>query len=556
MSEPAPAVRIEHLGPDEGPPMSAFARALRTHEGDALRFLDPPPVDDEGWSALLARTAAAAPTVPVGFADALAARQVALGAGPKAEANARALADPDNPALAVVTGQQAGLFGGPLLTFHKAAGAIALARKLDGLDGRRVVPIFWLASEDHDFDEANRALVMDRAGHARGMRLDVAADGRSTMHVEVPEAASAALLAELAEALPDTDRGHLAIDALAREPGEDPATWAGRCLLALFGDSGLVMVEPPVLTPWIGETYGWLLDHAETIRDAIRTTGEALEAAGLPAPLHPQADDATPLFFRTEADGPRLRVGVNGEAVRLRDEPAPMSRAELRETLVTHPEQGSGNVVGRVFVQNRHLPALGYVAGPSEIAYQAQVRAAAEATGSFFPLALPRPEATWVDPKTDAALAAFGLDAAGVLAGAEPAERDADEALERDLKVFGDALASLEDAASGLLDRGGRGADAVRRSIDRLEQTWAKAEAGIHKAFEADAGVGRARWARALALLKPHGKGQDRLLSPWSLVARHGLDAVRAGLDSLDPLRPVHHLVHLGPDAAPEEPPR
>lgn len=534
--------------------MSPFARALRSREGDALRFLDAPPTDDAGWSALLAAAAAAVPRVPAALAEALATRQAELGAGARAAAHARALADPENPALAVVTGQQAGLFGGPLLTFHKAAGAIALARKLDGLDGRRVVPVFWLASEDHDFDEANRALVIDRAGQARGLRLDATADGRSTMHVEVPEATSAALLAELAEALPDTERARAAIDALAREPGEDPATWSARCLLALFGDAGLVLVEPPVLTPWVGETYGWLLDHAEPIREAVHATGEALVAADLPAPLHPQADDATPLFFRTEPRGPRLRVGLDSERLTLRDEPASMTRAELRATLVEHPEQGSGNVVGRVFVQNRHLPSLCYIAGPSEIAYQAQVRAAARATGSWFPLALPRPEATWIDAKTEAALEAFDVSIGAALRGWEPGERAADEALARDLRVVREALAGLEDAAKGLLARGGRGAEAVQRGLERLEQAWAKAEDGIQKGFEADAGVGRARWARAQALLRPHGKGQDRLLSPWSLVARHGLEVVRAGLESMDPLRPAHHLVHLGGTSDREEP--
>lgn len=527
--------------------MGAFARALRTGEGEALRFLPAPPRDDAGWAALLARTAEAAPTVPPELAADLASRQRSLGAGERAYDNARALADEANPALAVVTGQQAGLFGGPLLTFHKAAGAIALARKLDGLDGRRVVPVFWLASEDHDFDEANRAVVIDRAGQARGLRLDVPADGRSTMHVEVPEAESAALLAELAEVLPATARGGAVVDALAREPGEDPATWAARALLAVFGDSGLVLVEPPVLTPYVGATYAWLLDHAESIRASIHAAGEALVAAGLPAPLHPQAPDATPLFFRREATGPRLRVGLDGDAVTLRDEPAGMDRAALRAQLLEHPEQGSGNVVGRVFVQNRHLPTLAYVAGPSEIAYQAQVRAAAEAVGQPFPLALPRPHATWIDAKTRAALEAFDLPLAAVLVGGTPPDDEEDAALEAGLADVRAAIDRLEDAAAALLARGGRGADAVRRGLARLEQAWAKAEPGVRKGFEADAGVGRARWARALALLMPHGKPQDRLLSPWSLIARHGLEPIRSGLASLDPLRPAHHLVHLDP---------
>lgn len=528
--------------------MSAFARALRLGAGEPLRFLDPPPTDDDGWIEHMERAAAAVPPVPADLAAALAARQEVLGGGPRAVANARALADPDAPALAVVTGQQAGLFGGPLLTFHKAAGAIALARRLDGLGGRRVVPIFWLASEDHDFDEANRALVIDRAGGARGLRLDMEGDGRSLMDVEVETATSDALLAELAEALPDTDRSHEVQAALVRRPHEDPATWAARALVALFGDSGLVVVEPPVLLPWVGETYGWLLDHAEAIRAAVADSGEALRTAGLPAPLHPIDADATPLFFRRIPGGARLRVGVDGESVTLRGEPAPMDRATLRATLVGHPAQGSGNVIGRVFVQNRHLPTLCYIAGPSEIAYQAQVRAAAEATGVYFPLALPRPEATWVDAKTIEALAAFGLTPGEVLAGAEPEGDDGDPALEAGLAAVRAAFDRLAEDAAPLIARGGRGAAAVQRGLDRAAQTWAKAEVSVRRGFEVDAGVGRARWERALALLRPHGKGQDRLLSPWSLAARHGLDAVRAGLEGLDPLRPAHHLVMLEPE--------
>ncbi|MDF1700190.1 MAG: bacillithiol biosynthesis BshC [Planctomycetota bacterium] len=526
--------------------MSAFARALRTGEGAPLEYLDPPPRDDEGWCALLDRTAAAVTPVPAALADALAGRQEALGAGAQAVANAQALGATDRPTLAVVTGQQAGLLGGPLLTFHKAAGAIALARKLDGLGGHRVVPLFWLASEDHDFDEANRAVVIDRAGQAQGLRLAMQGDGRSLMDVDVPAECSEALEAELAAALPDTERSRDVQALVARRPGEDPATWAARALVAVFGDSGLVVVEPPVLLPWVGETYGWLLDHAETIRAAVDATGEALVAAGLPAPLHPQAPDATPLFFRREAGGPRLRIGLDGESPTLRGEPAGMTRAELRATLVAHPEQGSGNVIGRVFVQNRHLPTLCYVAGPSEIAYQAQVRTAAEATGTFFPLALPRPEATWVDAKTEAALIDLDRSARAVLAGAEAPAESQDEALVAGLAAVTKRLEDLATDAEGLLARGGRGADAVRRALERTAQTWTKAEVSIQRAFDLDAGVGRARWARGLALLKPHGKGQDRLLSPVSLAARHGLAAVRAGLDSMDCLRPAHHLVHLG----------
>ncbi len=529
--------------------MSAFAHALRSRAGDALQFLDAPPVDDAGWSALLARTAAAAPRVPLELAEMLAERQALLGAGPRAVANALALADGEQRALAVVTGQQPGLLGGPLLTFHKAAGAIALAKRLDGLDGRRVVPVFWLASEDHDFDEANRALVIDRAGQARTLKLAMEGDGRSLMDLDVPTELSAALATQLAEALPETERS-LAAQALAtRQDGETLAAWSARILTALFGDTGLVIVEPPVLLPWVGETYGWLLDHAETIRAAVHEAGAALEAAGLPAPLFPQPEGATALFYRPSPGAPRLRVGLGDEEPLLRGEPAGMSRAALREMLVKHPERGSGNVIGRVFVQNRHLPTVAYVAGPTEIAYQAQLRSAYQALDAFFPLAIPRPEATWVDAKTRAALATFDLVPAEVLQD-HPAGPKDDPAFEDDLATVRAYLDGLEAHAEALGQRGGQAREALARAFDRTRKAWAKAEPAVRAAFERDAGVERGRYARALALLRPNGKGQDRLLSPLSLVARHGLAAVQKGLASLDSLTPAHHLVHLE-DAAP-----
>ncbi len=526
----------------QGPAMSAFAQALRSGKGDALRFLDAAPGDDAGWRSYLDRAAEASSDVSVELAERLAARQHALGAGSQAVANARALAD---GALAVVTGQQPGLLGGPLLTFHKAAGAIALARRLDGIAGRRVVPVFWLASEDHDLDEANRAGLLDRQGQLRKLRLPLAADGRSVMDVHVPSDTLDAFMADVRASLPETERGHVAEALAAPVAGEDFATWCARSLLAVFGDAGLVMVEPPVLAPDVGPTYAWLLDNAEAIQESIATRGTALEDAGLPAPLAPKPGETT-LFFREREGGPRLRVGLTPDgALTLRGEPSSMSRDELRATLLADPMRGSGNVAGRVLVQNRHLPVVAYIAGPTEIAYQAQLRAAHETLGRFFPLALPRPEGTWLDTRASDVLEAFGRTPADVLAGAiEPPAAD-DHELAEALRSLAAQMAELEERAAGLLDRGGRGAEALRRALDRTAQTWSKAEASIRAAFEADAGVGRARWARMLNLIQPTGKPQDRVLSPLSLIARHGVDAVRQGLASLDPLLPVHHLLHL-----------
>ena len=541
MTVSGPGVRAEQVPLGRGPAMGAFAAALRTGEGPALDFLEALPSDGAAWERLMHAARAGAHGLPAGYGDVLTARQRALGTGPRAEEHAALLAG-EAPVLAVVTGQQPGLLGGPLLTFHKVAGAIALARRLDGVAGIRVVPVFWLASEDHDWDEANRALVIDRRGQPAALQLEGEADGRSLMDVDVPEEASDRLLEELRERLPDTDRGRAACELAVRAPDEPFATWCARCLVRVFGDAGLVVVEPDRLLPHVGSALATLVREGAQIMDAVRVSGRALRRAGLPGPLDPE-DGKLPVFVRAQSGGPRLRASERDGRVLFREAPTDLDVEGLARLLEDHPLRGSGNVVGRVFVQNQSLPVLAYVAGPTEIAYHAQLRAAHEAVGRWFPQPVPRPEATWIDRKGGETLEAFGLDVAAMLGGASPSVEASDA--EAEIAAFEAWLAGAPDAAAPLTARGGQGGAAVRRALDRLRAAWEKAAPGVRAAFQADEGVGRARWQRAVDLLVPRGRPQERLLSPLSLIARHGVEPVRQGLTLLDPLPAAHTVLHL-----------
>jgi bacillithiol biosynthesis cysteine-adding enzyme BshC len=537
-----PSVRGLHAG--EGPPTSPIAAALRSGTGAALQFLPAAPRDEAGWLGVLA-AAAGAPRVHGAASDkAIVQRQIDLGAGPHAERNARRLVAGE--AVAVVTGQQPGLYGGPLLTAHKIAGALHLARRLDALGGPPVVPVFWLASEDHDLEEANRLGVLDRTGTSRLLRAEAEPDGRSIAHVALAEGALAAVHAELLEALPDTPRARALLEVLAPRPGEGLAAHAARALVALFGDSGLVVLEPFDLLPAAGPVFAALVRDGPRIVAAVERTGVALRAAGLPAPVDPDPG-ALPLFWRETPDGPRLRVRLGEDGrVRLRGTATSLDLASLAEAVEADPTRASGDVVGRVFVQNAMLPVVAYIAGPSEIAYQAQVRAAAQDLGRAFPLALPRPEATWVDAKTVARLEAFDLTVGAALRrgpGDGPPPVTADEgAWDEALRTH---LATLPEAVRRAASARGRGPEALRRAVERLQAAWVRASEGVRAGFAADRGQDGGRWARAAEVLWPRGKAQERFLSPWSLAARHGLEAVRAGLAALDPLAPVHHVVEL-----------
>lgn len=513
-----------------------IAGALLGGEGAVLAHLPALPRDADGWRAHLAAVAPHRPRLPAAAAQALAARQHDLGAGAASAANAERLGPGPEPALAVVTGQQPGLLGGPLLTFHKAAGAVLLARRLSGLTGRAVVPVFWSASEDHDFDEVNQVTVLDRQGQARRLALDEHGDRRSLADVSVPREATDALLAELLATLPDTPRAREALALLAREGEEGWGRWSQRCLLRVLGDVGLVVLEPRVVAPWLGPAYAWLARNGATITSAVRASAHALAADGLRAPLDPRADEL-PLFLRTALGGPRLRLGLTPDGAVLHDgRPWGGDLEGLARRLEAEPLLASADVVGRVVLQNLILPTVAYLGGPTELAYLAQVAAAERALGRTVPLAVPRPSATWVDGRAEDTAAAFGLSLEQVLGGAGPGPRRAHPGVESFLADVRVVLESKRREAGFLVEGGAAGSRQLRGALDRLLAAWERAVPEIHAAYQADDEVDAGRWARLQALVLPRGRPQERTLSILTLLARYGLAAVRAGLERLDPL--------------------
>jgi bacillithiol biosynthesis cysteine-adding enzyme BshC len=520
--------RIERVDLGEG----ANPIGLRIWEGHTsiLKFLRAMPRSSREW------LAAAPPEVPLHreVAAVIRARQEELGAGPQSIENAKALESPGT--LAVVTGQQPGLFGGALLTFHKIAGAVSLARTLDGIGGRRVVPVFWPATEDHDFDEVRCSVLLDRAGQARRLCADVPGGGRSIRDVPLSKEVSDGILLRLGDVLPDTERGRKALQLARRPARADFAVWSITTMLALLGDCGLVVAEPSVLSPFLGGLFARLVTEGVGVGSSIREAGKRLRRAELPAALNPAETDL-PLFLREQVGGPRRRLTVPTDEAAL---PA------LAEQVRSAPQLVSGDVVGRVLAQNHALPVLAYVAGPSELAYWAQLKQAHERLDVPFPIVLPRPAATWIEKRAAATAEAFGLTLTEILKGEAVPPPSEDPALEAAFEAVRAVVKGAEPASGPLLDRGGEGAAVVRRGLESVEAAWERTVESAREAFAKDRGVGTNRWVRLRDALFPTGKPQERVLSPLSIVARHGVETFRRGLESLDLLQgPAHVVFHL-----------
>lgn len=527
---------------------SALFRATVAGDPGALRLYrhDPASADARAEAARLAAAHAAHRDA---VADVLAEQNAAWGATDEVLAQVEALRDPE--AVAVVTGQQLGLFAGPLYTPYKALSAVRLAERLAEETGRPVVPVFWLADEDHDFAEIRRALFsrgpdVFTATYDDGQRPDANRGpvGRMVLDAEAVGAAFDAMEA----ALPAGPHRAEAI-ALAREtyvPGRTMRDAFALLLRRLVPDVVLMSADDARLKRLAAPLLARELAEWPDTLARLEARSTDLAAAGFHAQIAPTAVN---LFWIAD-DGRRLALDpVEAGAFEVRGEGVRFTRGDLLARLAAEPERFSPNVVLRPLVQDTLLPTAAYVAGPGEAAYFAQLEPAYEAFGVPMPVIEPRLSLTLVEPGVAKTLDRYGLDVPDLKGDLAALWRRL--ALDVSPLDLGAAFAEAGEGVDAIAARLGAVVPAVdasldlalgaaltrmRDALDRLETKTVRVEKRHHDVI-------RERLERAAAALWPGGNLQERALSPLQVVALHGADAL-AGLVRAAPLdATVHHVV-------------
>ena len=299
----------------------------------------------------------------------------------------------------VTTGQQAGLFTGPLYTVHKILTAIRLAEALERELGVVVLPVFWAASEDHDFAEVNHAYAVSPEGEL------VRAAVRSTASADVPMSDMRlgtdveTALDEFAQAIAqegDADR-HLTLLRDTYSAGRTVAEAFKEAILRLFAGFDLLVTDAadPALK---AESVHVLLGEAQAAAEHERRVAERtarLAEAGYP-PQVALVEGAANLFFHGPAG--RERLQREGDAFVAKEARRRFTRAELEAAIQADPRGFSPNVFLRPVVESAVFPTLAYVGGPAETAYFGQIGPLFDAFGIRMPLVFPRFAATiWPD---------------------------------------------------------------------------------------------------------------------------------------------------------------
>jgi bacillithiol biosynthesis cysteine-adding enzyme BshC len=440
-------------------------------------------------------------------------------------------------AVAIVTGQQVGLFSGPAYSVYKAISAARTAEEATrrGVDA---VPVFWLATEDHDLAEVNHSLWNTRNGLARHDLGGNEEQARRIGEITLGEAVQP-LVGTAAESLegPFADEIALALRE-SYSPRETYGSAFGKLMAHLFAGRGIVFLDPldARLQRLAVPACLRAVNRAETLRDALVARSKQLEHGGFHAQVK-VTPEQTLLFYNV--DGHRQPVrSHNGKFIA---GTASFTPDELRAAILETPEAFTPSVLLRPVIQDTLLPTAAYIGGPAEIAYMAQAQVVYEGILGRMPAILPRASFTIVEPPIARLLTKYGLDFHDVLRGSQRLRTKMEQSslprglarrFETDERVVRRLLKSYLKPL-GRLDRSliGTLQTAERKILHQFSKL--KSKAGRAESFRT--GVLDRHERILLDSLYPHRGLQERSLSALPFLAAYG----REFLDDLGRLFPA-----------------
>jgi bacillithiol biosynthesis cysteine-adding enzyme BshC len=398
------------------------------------------------------------------------------GHGAETEANLKRL---EEGAVAVVSGQQVGLFGGPAFSIYKALSVIETARHLND-EGIPAVPVFWMAAEDHDVNEV-RHTTWFADGKLYRLELPKPAEDAIPVGtiplggtvVELVEQAIAQLAgpaaAQIAEIL---HRSYTRLDTYTSA--------FGKLFARLFGEHGLILLDPldhrlhrvaaPILRAALAER--------DTLNELLLRRGKKLENAGYDEQV--KVTSRSTLLFSMKGGKRQVITAANGN---FSCGGKSCAREEALRCVESDPENFSPNALFRPVVQDYLLPTVAYFGGPAEISYYAQSQVLYEKLLGRMPVILPRADFTLVDPKGERLLKKYGLDVEDAWKGKQELRKKMYGAnvpkklarefdtnlrqLEKNLKKLHRAIAKVDPTVQGTITRVEK---RMRYQLERLRE--------------------------------------------------------------------------------------
>ncbi len=411
-----------------------------------------------------------------------------LGAG---QATSRNLERLEGGAVAVVSGQQVGLLGGPAYAFYKALSAIRIAEELSEA-GVPAVPVFWMATEDHDLDEV-RHVSWIKGGKLTRFELppDGETPGRPVGRVKLGGG-----IAEITKVAAELliGPGSQAIGQILQEsygPEETYGSAFGKLFARVFAEQGLILLDPldTRLHRIAAPVYRQALEDRDALAEKLLQRSRELEGAGFEAQV--KVSESSSLLFRFQ-DGLRQPIAAaNGGAAgsaKFKCGAESWTKEEALRLVDAEPESFSPNALLRPVVQDFLLPTVAFLAGPAEISYLAQSEVVYRHILGRMPVLLPRADFTVLDAKADKLLQKYQLCIENIWAGAQELRRrmelvslpktladdfDRKKALiEATLRELGEDIQKLDATLAGAVDTA---REKMKFQLDKLREKTGRA---------------------------------------------------------------------------------
>ncbi|WP_035001251.1 bacillithiol biosynthesis cysteine-adding enzyme BshC [Bhargavaea cecembensis] len=473
-------------------------------------------------------------------------------AGLSEEAEAHLL-ELEEGAPAVVGGQQAGLLTGPLYSVNKALSVVAEARRLRAELGTPVVPIFWIAGEDHDLLEINHVYAISDDRPVK--RQFPVPFGAKTMASETAfdpaemEAYIRSVFRDYGETAHTESLIGTVLDCLEGNPTF--TSFFAALMARLFSEEGLLLLDAadPALRQLEAPHFENMVRNSAAIAAGVAETEERFVRDGFDRPLGSDGQDAH-LFYVESGERFLLRREdgkfVNSQAG------FSFSEDELAEIAHTRPELLSNNVVTRPVMQDLAIPVLTFVGGPGEIAYWSLLRPAFREMGIRMPVIIPRQSLTFISRLTASLLSETGLSEEEVLAGMAEEEKQAfidrvsdREAAGRIARMEEQLNDGYRELSASLESRGRNVRELIEKNIAFHERQFNYLKEKIRESVLLEHETAIRRYSRLEAELLPEGGFQERKFSPFQFMNEYGPGFISDLAARMDGRPGDHHLVRL-----------
>lgn len=451
---------------------------------------------------------------------------------------------------AVVTGQQVGLFSGPAYTIYKALTAVKLAEAYRRR-GADAVPVFWMATEDHDLEEVGRTWILTSDSTLKSVQFARESEGNRLPVGPIPlDPSIAGHLDQFLQGLPDSEFKPVLAARLKRvyREGNTFGQAFAEVVSFLLSEYGLILLDPrdPALKNLAKPMFLQAVETWGKLDGTLRERNQQLVRAGYPPQVGGEAG-ASFLFWEQEGKRRGVVGTPDGFALKGSTEALPDPRILIRQA----PEQISPNVLFRPVVQDFLLPTLAYVAGPSEVAYHAQISPLYHALGRVMPPVVLRASITVIERRIHRLLAKYRLEFPDLFQGSRPLLKQiVERTLNREVGARFDRLEREFDSRLGEME-------APLKSVD---PTLVGALGTARKKIQYQLESLRARFVGAesrqgeiltrqvdslLRTLYPSGGLQERRINIFHFLSRYGPEFLEQLYDAIDLSNPDHRVLLL-----------